>query len=186
MSEPQGGTPAARTLSKLPGVLVVVGAGAVLVGTLFLPWMVGDATRFLSNAGESSLYASVAFFGVSIVGGIIGLMMLPRGSNARLALIAILWALLAGSLIYMGYEAFSRRVARLTAGGYTAAGVYTSVGWKVAVGPAPYVSGVGAMVSIIGGLVGFPRRGAALAAPVASASMLPLTPGADPPTPPAT
>jgi hypothetical protein len=163
MSDPQRGAPAARTPSKLPGVLVLVGASAVLVGTTFLPWMVGDVTRFLSKTGDNQRYASLAFFGVSIVGGIVGLAMLPGGSNARLALVAILLALLAGGLIFIDYEAFSRRVARYTSGSYTAAGVYTSVGWKVAVGPGPYVSGVGAIVWIIGALVDFARRRPGLA-----------------------
>jgi hypothetical protein len=172
--------------SKLPGLLVLVGAGGVLAGTTFLPWMVGEVTRFLSNGGDNQLYASLAFLGVSIVGGIFGLVMLTSGSTARLAAVAILLALLAGSLIVIDYEAFSRRVVRYTSGGYTAAGVYMSVGWKVAVGPGPYVSGVGAIIWIIGALVGFARRHApATAASIASPQR--AQPISQPPsTPPST
>jgi hypothetical protein len=146
MSEPRGGAPATPLPSKLPGVLVLVGAAAVLVGTLGLPWVVGYVTRGLS--GESALYASLAFLGVSVVGGVLGFRMLAPGSNARLAAaVAILLALFAGSIIVLGYEAYSRRVERMA-----------SVGWNVAVGPAPYVAGVGAIVWVVGGLVGFVRR----------------------------
>jgi hypothetical protein len=144
--------------SKLPGLLVLARAGGVLVGATFLPWMTGEVTRFLIKGGDNQLYASVAFFGISVVGGICGLAMLTRGSTARLAAVALLFALLAGSLIFIDYEAFSRRVVRYASGGYTASGVYTSIGWKVAVGPGPYVSGVGAIIWIIGALVGFARR----------------------------
>jgi hypothetical protein len=171
MSQPQGGALAAWTLSKVPGVLVVVGAGAVLGGTLFLPWMVGDATRFLSNAGEGSYYASLAFVGVSIVGGLVGLMMLRHDSSARLALVAVMLALLAGWLILIGYEAFGRRVVR-----------FTLVGSKVAVGPAPFVSGVGAIVWIIGALIGLARGVVALAAPIVSTPVPLIAPPLDPPT----
>jgi hypothetical protein len=165
--------PAARRLYWLPGALVVVGAVAVFVGTVFLPWVVGFVTRGLT--GESAAYASLALFGVSIVGGILGLRMLARRPSAALASVAILCALFTGCIVVLGYHAYSGRVERMT-----------SSGWNVAVGPGPYVAGVGVILWIIGALVGFARRRPAVASLVASRPMQPLGPPTDPPTAPAT
>ena len=177
MSEPRGGVQMPGGVPPLlPGVLIVVGAVAVLVGTLVLPWVVGDVTHGLT--GESALYASVAFLGASVVGGVLGLrMVLARSPSAALASVAILSALFTGCIVVLGYYGYSGRVERMT-----------SAGWNVAVGPGPYMAGVGVIVWTIGAIVGFARRPPAAASPVASTPMpmQPLGPPPDPPKAPAT
>jgi hypothetical protein len=190
ISEPRGGAKLnGRRLYWLPGTIVIVGVVTVLVGTLFLPWIVGEVTRGL--AGESSQYAKIVFVGASVVGGGLGLTMLARGPSAALAWAAILWALFEGWVVVLGYEAYTRRVERLTTGGGYIQGpgglVWDpSANWHVALGPGPYVAGVGIIIWIIGALVGFARRRPAMASPVASMPMQTLGPPPAATTPPET
>jgi hypothetical protein len=140
--------------SRLPGILVLSGAALVLLGA-FLPWIdatapfVGTISRSLVNLGGDGEFLA----GGALAGALIGLIMLVRGPNVVLGVLAMLLALLAIWIIVVDYQAMSGRVANLTTTG--------DIKFIADVGPGPYVAGVGVILWAIGTVVGFVKRSAA-------------------------
>jgi hypothetical protein len=138
-------SPQAKTaVSRLAGALVCGGAAGVIVGT-FLPWLsasaafVGTISRDLISSGDGQFLA-----GVAAVGGLIGLWLLLRGPSVSGGILVLLLAVVAGFILVIDYQDVSQRVANLTAG---------TSSMIADVGPGPYLSGLGLLVWVIGGLV---------------------------------
>jgi hypothetical protein len=136
--------------SRISGVLVLTGAAAVVIGT-FLPWMeasapfVGTITRDLISSPDGEILA-----GIGAVGGLLGLLLLLRGPGIVAGALALLVAAGAGYVLTFDYQEVSQTVSGVTGG---------SVPVIAHVGPGPYLSGLGLVVWILGGLVGlFGRR----------------------------
>jgi hypothetical protein len=116
----------------------------VIVGT-FLPWLsasaafVGTISRDLISSGDGQFLA-----GVAAVGGLIGLWLLLRGPSVSGGILVLLLAVVAGFILVIDYQDVSQRVANLTAG---------TSSMIADVGPGPYLSGLGLLVWVIGGLV---------------------------------
>ena len=142
--------------SRLPGLLVLAGVGAIVVST-FLPWR--QATPPIISGSGGKFLASYAL----VVGGFVGLAMLVRGSNILVAVVGILVVFFASFNIAIEY------------GG--AEGIYTSRDPEIIefviqgrlhlmpdTGPGPYVSVVGVIAMLIGFVIGFAKRRVAAAA----------------------
>src|SRR5438445_11544471 len=92
-------SPANASPSRLPGALVLAGAGLVLIAP-FAPWLeatapfVGTVSRNLISGVDGQILAGVAF-----AGALIGLTMLVRGSNLLLVVGAILVVAIASWII---------------------------------------------------------------------------------------
>lgn len=144
---------------RLPGILVLAGAALVLLGA-FLPWIdatapfVGTVSRSLVNLGGDGQFLA----GVAVASCLVALVMLIRGPNAALGVLAILLALVASAIIVVDYQEMSKRVAGLTD---------TTSTFKVLadVGTGPYVAGVGIVVWVVGAVVGFVKRRTAASMP---------------------
>lgn len=132
----------ARSPSKLPAVLVLAGAAAVFAST-FLPWREATPSLIVSLSGQAVWLAGFAV----VWGGVVGLVMLLRGSNVRLAALGILVALVIGFFIVSEVYSF-------VANQHTA----SSLRLIPDIGPGPYVSVVGAIAMLIGSLIGFGKR----------------------------
>lgn len=136
----------ARRPSKLPGVLVLAGAAAVVAST-FLPWRAATPPLVVSLSEQALWLAGFAV----VWGGTVGLVMLVRGSNIRLAALGILVALVIGFFIVSEVYSF-------------VANEHTSAQLTLIpdIGPGPYAATFGVIAMLVGSLIGFvKRRGAA-------------------------
>ena len=132
----------ARRPSKLPGVLVLAGAAAVVAST-FLPWRAATPPLVVSLIEQALWLAGFAV----VWGGTVGLVMLVRGSNIRLAALGILVALVIGFFIVSEVYSF-------------VANEHASAQLTLIpdIGPGPYVSVVGVIAMLIGSVFGFAKR----------------------------
>jgi hypothetical protein len=157
--------------TRLPGILVLTGAAVVLVAT-FMPWLtatapfVGTTSRNLIDGGDGQILA-----GVAVAAGLLGLTMLVRGPNTVMVILVALLAAVASWVIVLDYQEVSGRVANVP----TAAGGFTII---AEVGPGPYLAGVGVIVWVIGGIVGFAKRNRPAATPPSTETPLSTPPAA--------
>jgi hypothetical protein len=140
---------------KLPGVLILAGAAAAIAST-FLPWRQAT-TPIISGPGGQTL-AGVAL----VMGGLVGLAMLVRGSNILAAVVGMLVALFVSFIIAIDYG--------------QAENIYTSRDPEIVefviqgrlhpmadAGLGPYLSVVGVIVMLIGAVIGLAKRHVAAA-----------------------
>ena len=132
----------ARRPSKLPGGLVLAGAAAVVAST-FLPWRTATPPLVVSLSEQALWLAGLAV----VWGGTVGLVILGRESNIRLATLGILVARVSGFFIVSEVYSF-------------VANEHTSAQLTLIpdIGPGPYMSVVGVIAMLIGSLIGFAKR----------------------------
>jgi hypothetical protein len=139
-----------RSPSKLPGVLVLAGAAAVVAST-FLPWR--QATTPIISGPGGQFLAGFAL----VVGGFVGLAMLVRGSNILAAVVGILVALFVAFNIAVDYgiavNIFTSRDPEIVE--FVAQG---RLHLMADTGPGSYLSVVGMIAMLIGSVLGLAKR----------------------------
>jgi hypothetical protein len=143
---PMPGVAAKPGPRRLPGILVLVGATAVVTAA-FLPWL--DATAPFVGTISRSLVALTTSDGpllvvFAVIGGLLGLALVVRGPSFALGLTAGLLAFPALGMVIYDYTQVSGRVAAVASTGTSGFTVIADVG------PGPYIAGLGILVWAIG------------------------------------
>ena len=134
---------------QLAGIVTLVGSTCAIVGT-FLPWI--EATDpssggTLTKAGIDGHYAMLVDLLAVIVAGIGGFVLLRRTASAAVALTITMLALAQlGLVIFVGSN-LARGVVELQA-----------VGAVASLGLGIYLTGLGAVVAMVGGILALKKR----------------------------
>jgi hypothetical protein len=158
MSEP-GSLHAPLQPARLAGIVTVVGSGCAIVGSL-LPWI--EATDpssgiTLTKAGIEGHYAMLVDLLAVCAAGIGGFVLIRRLASATLALtITVLALAQLGLVIFVGSN-LSHGVVQLQA-----------VGAIASIGPGLYLTGLGTVVAMLGGILAWKRRPSRTTIPVLS------------------
>ena len=134
---------------RLAGIVTVVGSSCTIVGT-FLPWI--EATDpssgiTLTKAGIEGHYAMLVDLLAVIATGIGGFVLFRRPASAAVVLTLTMLALAQlGLVIFVGSN-LSRGVVQLQA-----------VGALASIGLGLYLSGLGTVVAVVGGILAWKKR----------------------------
>jgi hypothetical protein len=140
---------AAKPRPRLAGVLVLVGATAVVVAP-FLPWLEATAP-FVGTISRSLMALTTSdgplVLGLAACGGLLGLLLTYRGPSIALGITVLVVALPAFGIVIYDFTQVSGRVAEVMSTSTSSFVVIANVG------PGPYVAGLGILIWVIGGLV---------------------------------
>jgi hypothetical protein len=134
---------------RLTGMVTMVGSGCAIVGS-FLPWI--EATDpssgiTLTKAGIEGHYAMLVDLLALIAGGIGGLVLFRRPVSTAFALTLTFLALAQLGLVVFVGSNLSKGVVQLQA-----------VGAVASLGPGIYLSGLGTVVALVGGILAWRQR----------------------------
>ncbi len=136
-------------VARLAGIVTVVGSGCAIVGS-FLPWIQAtdpSSGTTLTKAGIEGHYAMLVDLLAVIAAGIGGFVLVRRLASATVGLtITVLALAQLGLVIFVGSN-LSYGVVQLQAAGALAG-----------IGPGLYLTGLGAVVALVGGLLGWKGR----------------------------
>jgi hypothetical protein len=200
--------------SPIAGIVMLAGGAVLIVGSL-LAWVTVNLGRTLGGLsvdvkgtdadGTISLVCGIV---VAIV-GIVALAIKSRGVRRAMAIVAIVAGLIGGGVALYDISqkdnqldtGFRQAIEQRTGQPATDAqlralkAILERLGIKVSLGPGIYVTAIGGLVALAGGVMGVARPGGAVATPVATDGDAaagpwavpegsPLTPPPVPPVPP--
>ena len=134
---------------RLAGIVTVAGSACAIVGT-FLPWIQAtdpSSGDTITKAGIEGHYAMLVDLLAVIAGGVGGFVALRRRASAAVALTITMLALTQLGLVVFVGSNLARGVVQLQA-----AGALASIGLGL------YLTGFGAVVAVVGGVLALTKK----------------------------